>query len=92
MDLNLILEKILLRLTGVRPSAHTKRTAYSLFQNLIGNAIKYRKFREPASVLLSAQRVVERYGGKIAVESRRGQGSAFMFTLPNAITDREEGE
>jgi CheY-like chemotaxis protein len=44
------------------------------------------KFREPASVSLSAQRVVERYGGKIAVESRRGQGSAFMFTLPNAIT------
>ncbi len=102
----------------------------SLFQNLIGNAIKYRSAQPPrihVSVqevdgdlrfsvsdngigidpeyhqqifevfrrlhsrkipgtgvgLAICQRVVERYGGRIWVESRAGQGAAFLFTLPN---------
>ncbi len=102
----------------------------SLFQNLIGNAIKYRG-QQPPRIHVSAQeldgkmrfavsdngigidpeyhsqifevfrrlhgrkipgtgvglaicqRVVERYGGRIWVESRAGQGATFFFTLPN---------
>jgi PAS domain S-box-containing protein len=103
----------------------------SLFQNLLGNAIKYRSAQPPrirVSVqelegalqfsvsdngigidpkyhqqifevfrrlhgkkipgtgvgLAICQRVVERYGGRIWVESEAGQGATFLFTLPNA--------
>ena len=100
-----------------------------LFQNLIGNAIKYRSEKPPHITISSrqsggdwlfvlkdngigiapeyhkhvfgvfkrlhgshipgtgiglaiCQRVTERYGGKIWVESQVGNGSAFHFTLP----------
>jgi PAS domain S-box-containing protein len=109
-----------------------------LFQNLIGNAIKYRS-EQPPRIHVSArevdgelrfsvsdngigidpeyhqqifevfkrlhgrkipgtgvglaicQRVVERYGGRIWVESRAGQGATFLFTLPN-VAIRFAGE
>ena len=100
-----------------------------LFQNLIGNAIKYRGEQPPKIEIMAnrtkehveiwvcdngigiapeyhskifvafkrlhgqkipgtgiglaiCQRVVERYGGRIWVESKLGQGSKFIFTLP----------
>ena len=108
-----------------------------MFQNLIGNAIKYRR-AEPPKIHISAesqadhwrftvsdngigikpeysqqvfgvfkrlhgreypgtgiglaicQRIVERYGGRIWVESIPGQGSSFSFTLP-LISVQTEG-
>jgi light-regulated signal transduction histidine kinase (bacteriophytochrome) len=35
--------------------------------------------------LATCQKIVERYGGSIHVESELGQGSAFVFTLPAAL-------
>jgi signal transduction histidine kinase len=110
-----------------------------LFQNLIGNAIKYRS-EQPLKIDIAAgrmngyiqicvadngigiapeyhsnifvafkrlhgkkipgtgiglaicQRVVERYGGRIWVESDVGQGSNFIFTLPANLLVFADGE
>jgi len=151
VDLNLVIENVRQNLTTSIDESGAVVTAdrlpvlrayrahlESLFQNLIGNAIKYRS-GQPPRIHVSAQevngelrfsvsdngigidseyhqqifevfrrlhgrkipgtgvglaicqRVVERYGGRIWVESQSGQGATFLFTLPN-VTIRSAGE
>lgn len=142
VDLNLVLDKVRLNLQQVIDDSGARITSstlpvmrvveghfISLFQNLVGNAIKYRSELQP-DIHISAeraagrfrfavadngigiepqyhekifvafkrlhgrkipgtgiglaicQRVVERYGGRIWVESQAGQGATFSFVLP----------
>lgn len=145
VDLNAVVEKVLQNLQASIDETDALITVdrlptlcafhghfIPLFQNLIGNSIKYRSERPPcidisfeksASQLRFAvvdngigiapeyhqkifgafkrlhgkdiegtgiglaicQRVVERYGGRIWVESKAGQGSKFIFTLPQEM-------
>ncbi len=142
VDLNLVLQKVKENLkasidatgamivSGPLPTLSGYEGHFiPLFQNLIGNAIKYRSGEVPSIAiqvddlgdryqfsivdngigidpeyherifevfrrlhgkkipgtgigLSICQRVVERYGGRIWVESREGRGSRFIFTLP----------
>ena len=148
VDLNIVVQKVKQTLSiGIQQTnaeitadplpvlcAHEIRM-FSLFQNLIGNALKYRG-QSPPQVHISfdgggdqlefgvkdngigiekeyhqrifvafqrlhgkdvpgtgvglaiCQRVVERYGGQIWVESELGAGSWFRFTLPKSMAER----
>lgn len=62
---------------GIDPEYHER--IFEVFRRLHG-----KKIPGTGIGLSICQRVVERYGGRIWVESREGRGSRFIFTLPRA--------
>ena len=68
---------------GIGIEAEYYLTIFGVFKRLHGSAI-------PGSGigLAICQRVVERYGGRIWVESEVGQGTTFYFTLPGSPGNR----
>jgi signal transduction histidine kinase len=68
---------------GIAPEYHQK--IFVPFKRLHG-----RKIPGSGIGLAICQRVVERYGGRIWVESQVGAGSKFIFTLPEAAPPARE--
>jgi light-regulated signal transduction histidine kinase (bacteriophytochrome) len=60
---------------GIAPEYHAK--IFGVFKRLHG-----KKIPGTGIGLAICQRVVERYGGRIRVESQVGAGATFLFTLP----------
>jgi PAS domain S-box-containing protein len=69
---------------GIDPQSH--RRIFSLFQRLEArHTVANRGLGLPL-----CKRIVERHGGRIWVESERGRGSTFFFTLPAPLSPAAE--
>jgi signal transduction histidine kinase len=61
---------------GIDPKYHQQ--VFGLFRRLHGSG----RYSGNGIGLAICQKIVQRYGGKIWVESELGKGSTFRFTLP----------
>jgi len=63
---------------GIGIDAEYKETIFGIFKRLHTN----RAYSGTGMGLAICQRIIERYRGRIWVESEPGQGSCFLFTIP----------
>jgi light-regulated signal transduction histidine kinase (bacteriophytochrome) len=70
---------------GIEPAYHAR--IFGVFKRLHGQNIP-----GTGIGLAICQRVVERYRGRIWVDSQLGRGAAFCFTLPESIVTWETRE
>jgi light-regulated signal transduction histidine kinase (bacteriophytochrome) len=68
---------------GINPAYQSQ--IFGLFQRLHGGG----KYSGSGIGLAICQKIVQRYGGRIWVESEPGRGSRFMFTLPEKQNDEQ---
>jgi signal transduction histidine kinase len=66
---------------GIKPAY--AQQVFGIFKRLHGNT-----YPGTGIGLAICQRIVERYGGRIWVESAPGEGALFCFTLPLAFVNR----
>jgi light-regulated signal transduction histidine kinase (bacteriophytochrome) len=67
---------------GIDPKYHAR--IFGLFKRLYGD-----EYPGAGAGLAICSRIVERYGGRIWVESERGKGSTFYFTLPAGEREKQ---
>jgi PAS domain S-box-containing protein len=68
---------------GIDPAYQNQ--VFGIFQRLHGGS----KYSGSGIGLAICQKLVQRYGGRIWVESEPGHGSRFMFTLPEKTNDAQ---
>jgi signal transduction histidine kinase len=76
---------ITIRDNGIGVEPHYQRQIFGLFQRLHGGG----KYSGSGMGLAICQKLVQRYGGRIWVDSEPGRGSEFTFTLPGAGKDAQ---
>jgi light-regulated signal transduction histidine kinase (bacteriophytochrome) len=65
---------------GIGIDAQYHKQIFGLFKRLHGGS----KYAGSGMGLAICHKIVERYGGRMWVESQEGKGSTFFFTLPGA--------